>query len=110
MNQTELTIFQNEARLLTIKVYQVNDKQQLVPFKPLEATIEIRENKSGGDEGDVVLEETPAGITGLDENQIFFLITPSNFTKRIGEFKVVWKMMRGSEIFYHKTTLEVREL
>lgn len=106
MNQTELTIYQNEARLLTIKVFQVNDKQQLIPFKPLNATVEIRDNETDR----VVLEETAAGITGLDENQVFFLVTKSNFTSRTGEFKVIWKLERGSEIFYRKTIIEVREL
>ena len=91
---------------MTIKAFQVNDKQQLIPFKPLEATIEIRDNEANN----IVLQETPAGITGLDENQVFFLITSTNFTKRTGEFKVIWKMSRGSEIFFHKTILEVKEL
>lgn len=101
MDNTNLKMYRKEIRMLTIEVYQVNEKQQLIDFDPLSATIKIINNETDR----TALDETAAGISG---NQVYYLLDSSTLT--VGEFKVIWKMAKGSETFYHKTYLEVEEI
>lgn len=110
MNNTQLQLYQNEIRFLTIELWQVNDKQQLIDFNPVTVTVTIYNNDTGA----VVVQESTAQISG---NKAGFMITPANLTTRLGEFKAVWKVTgtilgdfigQGNETFFHKTFLEIR--
>lgn len=96
MSNTYSTLYENEKRNIQLKIRN-NDETK---FLPDSATFTVFNSST-------TTVETSA--CSIDENVITATITPLT-TVNTGNYEVIWKINKNSQIFYHKTILTILEL
>lgn len=95
--ETNKTFYQNEVRNLKITIYD----QDHTAFEPDSAYIAIEDE----DETTVVAEQAAM----VDGNDIYTTIN-TTVTATNGIYYVIWRIVKDSSTYYHKTRLMVTEL
>jgi len=89
---------QNEIRAVELNI---ND-QDGTDFEPDSATTTIYDNS----DDTVVVEEQSALVDGSDVRTLIGIVVTAN----VGEYKIVWKLIKGDYTYYHATILGVVEI
>lgn len=98
MSNTEyISLNENEVRAIELTIRDQND----VPFYPDSAFTSIKDINR-----DDVVVETNAMIVG---NKISTLVS-TTVTSTLGTYFIFWKIVKGTYVYYHKTTVTVREM
>jgi hypothetical protein len=95
--RTYQTLYEGEVRAVEITINDQNGQD----FEPDEATAKILDSNDN-----VVVAEQDAMISG---NQIYTIVGTAT-TSNVGTYKIIWKITKGSYIYYHSTDLEVHDL
>lgn len=97
MDNTYITVYENETRSIEILVRDQYDEA----FNPDTATVLVEDIV-----GDVVVAEANAMVY----NNTVSTIISTDVTSILGEYHIIWKIVKGTDIFYHKSIINVKEL
>ena len=95
--ETYTSLYQGETRALTIYVRDQNDDD----FEPTSASTYIKDSLDN-----IIVNEVASLVSGAS----VIALVDTSVTSAIGNYDVVWKLVKSGYTYYHKTSVEVESI